>query len=329
MVQPMKTLRLNANIPQDIELAAELLKQGKLVAVPTETVYGLAADASNPDAVAKIFTAKNRPADHPLITHISSLEQLPNWASEIPPVAYELAAKFWPGPLTMLFNKQEKVSGVVTGGLCSIGIRIPKQPILLQLLKTAEVAVAAPSANPYQKLSPTSAEQVAAGLDGKIDAILDAGPCSVGLESTIIKITDDSCSILRSGPITAADLQPFFNQPVSQPEQHSVAVSGNKRQHYQPNAKVRVISREELLQSEPDNKVGLLTYSLNANTKFNLGQFSAVKTMSKQKAEYARELYRALYEMEQAAVDEIWVEHPPKSNDWLDVMDRLSRAQSN
>ena len=142
----MKTLRLNANIPQDIELAAELLKQGKLVAVPTETVYGLAADASNPDAVAKIFTAKNRPADHPLITHISSLEQLPNWASEIPPVAYELAAKFWPGPLTMLFNKQEKVSDVVTGGLCSIGIRIPKQPILLQLLKTAELAVAAPSA---------------------------------------------------------------------------------------------------------------------------------------------------------------------------------------
>ncbi|NVJ60518.1 MAG: threonylcarbamoyl-AMP synthase [Gammaproteobacteria bacterium] len=322
----MKTLRLNANDQNDIELAGNLLKQGKLVAVPTETVYGLAADASNPTAVSNIFKAKGRPANHPLITHISDINHLEYWATDISPVAYRLAEAFWPGPLTILFNKHHQVSGVITGGLSTIGIRIPKQPQLLKLLASSQIAVAAPSANPYQKLSPTTAQQVVAGLDGNIDAILDAGRCAVGLESTIIRIDEQQCTILRSGPISAIELQPYFNQPILQPVHHLESVSGNKKVHYQPNVPVRLFNNKNFVAPSSSKNIGLLHYSSVSNLMHC--DITKIIKLSNVKSEYAREFYRALYELEQASVSEIWVERPPEIPEWFDVIDRLSRAQT-
>mgnify|MGYP000954807234 FL=1 len=161
----------------DTKRAAELLSAGELVAVPTETVYGLAADASNPDAVAKIFVAKGRPANHPLIVHIGDIAKLSDWARDIPAQALLLAKAFWPGPLTLLLHKADAVTPVVTGGKDSIGIRMPAHPVLLALLQQTGLAVAAPSANPYKKLSPTSAAQVMAGLNGRIAAEIGRASC--------------------------------------------------------------------------------------------------------------------------------------------------------
>ena len=165
----MKTKVFDGNKLADLKSAAAIVAAGGLVAVPSETVYGLAADASNPAAVAKIFTAKGRPTNHPLIVHISSIDELANWATDIPDVAYKLAAEFWPGPLTLLLKKSAAVSDVVTGGLSTIGIRMPNHPLFLALLKLSNTAFAAPSANPYKSLSPVSAEQVLAGLEGLAD----------------------------------------------------------------------------------------------------------------------------------------------------------------
>lgn len=220
----LNTQQLSAMTPADIECAAQLLKQGQLVAIPTETVYGLAADATQPEAVKQIFSAKGRPANHPLIVHLGSAEQLSEWATDIAPEAYQLAEAFWPGPLTLLLPKAKQVSPVVTGGLESVGIRVPAHPVLLDILKTHRLAVAAPSANPYKKLSPTSAQQVLDGLNGRLAAVLDGGECQHGLESTIVDLTSKPFRVLRAGPITASELSAVLGQEVLQPQVHQVAV---------------------------------------------------------------------------------------------------------
>ncbi|MDN3652367.1 L-threonylcarbamoyladenylate synthase [Thalassotalea ponticola] len=325
----MKTLILDSRKAKDIERAATLLKAGELVALPTETVYGLAADASNPEAVAKIFAAKQRPTDHPLITHIGDLAKLKNWVKQVPDWVYPLAEKFWPGPLTLIFERGEHVSDVITGGLPTIGIRIPDHPLLLSLLKQYNLAVAAPSANPYQKLSPTTAEHVLAGLDGKIAAVVDGGPCQVGTESTILRISEHRAEILRSGPLAAADLQPFVKVPISTPLAHQQAVSGNKKIHYQPNAKVVICSSDEITHrvAQSDTNTAVLLYGQGVSDE-GRDKLSCrvVKNMPVDHHGYRKALYAALYELDIIGVQEILIETPPKEESWNDIWDRLSRA---
>lgn len=310
----------------DTQLAADLLRAGELVAVPTETVYGLAADATNPDAVAKIFAAKGRPANHPLIVHIGSFEQLTDWVASVPPQALLLAKAFWPGPLTLLLPKAASVSPVVTGGKDSIGIRMPGHPVLLTLLRETGLAVAAPSANPYKKLSPTSALQVMAGLDGRIAAVLDGGDCSVGLESTIVDLTSEHPQVLRAGPISAAELEAVLGIEVSVPKHHNVAVPGNVKAHYQPGKPLKIFNKSDLtaaLKQSTDTVV-----CLYQSAEFAALQLPHSRQLPQDKASYARLLYRSLFEADALPGQQIYLEQPPQTPEWDDVNDRLRRACS-
>lgn len=306
-----------------VERAITLLRAGALVAVPTETVYGLAADASNPLAVAKIFTAKGRPANHPLIVHLGQMSQLADWAVDIPAEAYLLAQAFWPGPLTLLLNKAPKVSDVVTGGKQTIGLRLPAHPLLLQILQQSGLAVAAPSANPYKKLSPTSAEQVLAGLNGKIAAVLDGGDCQVGLESTIVDLSGGQVQVLRAGPVSAAELEAVLGVPITTPQSHNVAVPGNVKAHYQPSKPLQMFSRNQLLKLLPAAQdVILICHSHDVANNYK----GTILRLASEKTAYARALYRTLFQADSLAGSQIWLEQPPQEPAWADVNDRLARA---
>lgn len=318
----LNTLHLSAREQKDIEQAKQILASGELVAIPTETVYGLAADAANPEAVKKIFAAKGRPANHPLIVHIGNIEQLTDWATDIPSEAYTIASTYWPGPVTLLLNKAPQATPVVTGGLDTIGIRMPAHDVFSTLLQSSGMAVAAPSANPYKKLSPTSAEHVLNSLGGKIAAVLDGGDCAHGLESTIIDLTQKPFRILRTGPITAAQLSETLGEEVLSPKAHSVAVPGNVTSHYQPNTKVRLVDAENLPETN-GNKIAYLHLApLAASAEFT------TKQMPSDVAQYSHDLYRSLDDADKWQCDEIWVERPPVTEEWFAVHDRLNRAQS-
>ncbi|KKO49514.1 translation factor Sua5 [Arsukibacterium sp. MJ3] len=319
----MNTLLLNANNAADVDLCARLLQQGQLVAVPTETVYGLAADASNPAAVSAIFSAKGRPANHPLIVHVAHKSALSQWAKNIGPDAHALVEAFWPGPLTLLLAKADHVSSLITGGLSTIGLRMPAHPVLLALLQQHQLALAAPSANPYKKLSPTSAAQVMAGLQGKISAVLDGGVCQFGLESTIVDVTGEQPTILRAGPITASDIASVLGRPVAQPAQHNVAVSGNVKAHYQPNKPLSCFSRAELLLRLPQLTQKIMLLQLTELPQVALASHIVMPTDA---AGYAHRLYQTLFAADQHDIAAIWCELPPKSDQWLAVHDRLQRA---
>ena len=317
----MKTERLSAENPVDINRASELLLAGELVAVPTETVYGLAADATDPEAVLKIFKAKDRPGDHPLITHLHSPEALTKWAKNIPDWVPALIEKFWPGPLTLILEKQDYVSDIITGGQPTIGLRMPNHPVLLELLGKEKLAIAAPSANPYQKLSPTTAEQVLAGLDGKIAAVLDGGPCNVGTESTILSVVGNKPRILRAGPISHTELQQYVPLTIASPVAHAEAVSGNKEVHYQPGTPVYLKTTEEILALQ-DHSIGALAYSPDTLSM----ALPHLMHLGHTAQHYRHDLYSALHELDQSEVSEIWVEQPPEKESWLDIIDRLRKA---
>ena len=194
--------------------AVELLRAGELVAFPTETVYGLGADAGNPEALAKIFAAKGRPADHPLIVHVPDVAHLDQWAREIPDAAHLLAQAFWPGPLTLILKRQPTVPDLVTGGQDTVGLRIPHHPLALQLLKAFDGGIAAPSANRFGHISPTTAQHVREELGAAVALVLDGGPCSVGIESTIVDLSRGDPVILRPGMISAAQIDQALHQQV-------------------------------------------------------------------------------------------------------------------
>lgn len=325
----LNTLQLNAHSDDDIQQAQMLLKKGRLVAIPTETVYGLAADASNPDAVAGIFAAKGRPSNHPIIVHISSVVQLIQWAKHVPIEAYQLAAAFWPGPLTLLLNKADHVSDIVTGGLPTIGLRIPSHPVMSRLLAQSGLCVAAPSANPYKKLSPTTAEQVYASMNGRIDAVLDGGPCQVGLESTIVDLTTVGHSlaprILRAGPITAEQINRVLLTPVADWQPHDCAVPGNVEAHYQPNHPLFVVNTNQLQDTNWSDGTHFVVYTEEAVSAVSP---KTATRMPADKPGYSQQLYNTLYQIDQMRPSAIVVEAPPQSSEWLDVNDRLNRARS-
>jgi L-threonylcarbamoyladenylate synthase len=221
----------------DLDHALAVLRAGGLVAIPTETVYGLAADASNPGAVARIFAIKQRPVDHPLIVHIAAAERLGDWAASIPPAAAVLADACWPGPLTLLVPRAARVLDVVTGGLPTVGVRVPAHPLTLELLERFGGGLAAPSANRFGRVSPTTAEHVRADLGADVDFVLDGGPCPIGVESTIVDCTVDPPQVVRPGGIPSEHVAALLDQVLGDPHGPSRA-PGMLESHYAPRCRV-------------------------------------------------------------------------------------------
>ena len=307
-----------------INEAVTLLKNGEIIAIPTETVYGLAADATNDEALRKIFAAKNRPLGHPLIVHIESFDKVTDWAEHIPKNAEILAKEFWPGPITMIFQKRKTVSDLITGGLDTVALRVPNHPIALEIIRKLKKGLAAPSANTHKKLSPTKPEHVLKKLKGKIAAVLDGGVCGVGIESTIIDITKETPIILRPGAVTANAIEKALNTKVDQPFNHCEKVSGNMNVHYQPNKPLLVLPKKELeLKLKSEKNIAIIHHSIIENLSS-----AKLYQMPTTKAEYAKKLYEILHHVDETNVRKIFVEEPPTSNDWDCINDRLKRASS-
>ena len=305
-----------------VSRAAKALIDGNLVAFPTETVYGLGADATNQKAVAKIYRAKGRPADHPLIVHISSITKLNDWARDIPEYANALAKDFWPGPMTLILKKSDLAKNFITGGQVTVGLRVPKHPIALELLKEFEKlggkGVAAPSANRFGKVSPTTADSVKEELANELsenDLILDGGQSEVGLESTIIDCTQSAPRILRPGAITKEMIERSTGLSITTVG-HEIRVSGALDNHYAPKAKV-------LLDIEPQPGDGYIALSKH-ETPTGVIRLSAPKTID----EFAKELYSALRLADQKSISRVVVRQPDGDGIALAIRDRLLKASS-
>jgi L-threonylcarbamoyladenylate synthase len=321
--------------PAVIRRAAELLRAGELVGLPTETVYGLGADALNPEAVRKIFAAKGRPADHPLIVHLPSAEHLPRWASAIPKEAIALARAFWPGPLTLILKRESGVPDEVTGGQGTVGLRVPAHPVALALLQAFDSGVAAPSANRFGRISPTTAAHVRDELGDKVAMVLDGGPCAVGIESTIIDFSRATPEILRPGAITADDIARVMGRRPrvrGEAEPATAAaeaprVSGALAAHYAPRTALRLLpagrlGEEAAALAGEGSRVAVLARSVADPHDARL----MWKTASADPAGFARELYATLRELDGLGADFILVEALPASAAWSALADRLGRA---
>lgn len=313
--------------PQSIAHAAELLRAGQLVAFPTETVYGLGADAANPQAVARIFAAKGRPDDHPLIVHIANAAQIGDWAAETPAAAMRLAQAFWPGPLTMILNKKAEVPLAVTGGQQTVALRVPANPVARQLLEAFGGGVAAPSANRFGHISPTQASHVAEELGDKVACILDGGPCSVGVESTIIDLTDDQPAILRPGRITRSQLKAVLQTEIRLSPQSKIRAPGMLAVHYAPNT-MSLLCPPGTLNAMIDEfcskgkQIGILVYSPAAAQ----APCRHLIRLPEHAEHYESELYSSLRELDKLHLDTILIEQPPSDEAWAAVNDRLSKA---
>lgn len=312
---------------QNIKKAIDGLNAGTLIGLPTETVYGLAGDASNPEAVKKIFALKNRPADHPLIVHIANAHQLKDWAAELPDYVTPLIEKFWPGPLTLVCQRQSHVLDVVTGRQNTVAIRCPDHPVAQRVLQSFNGGVCAPSANPFGQLSPTTAEHVRDYFSHELDIVLDGGPCRVGIESTILDVSGTQPQILRPGMLTASDLNPHLPQPCLLPNQqnNTPRVSGQLDQHYSPRTPLHLIAREQLpdyLTKQPaDQLVVLSTESLDVGN-------AASVILPKVPSDYAQQLYNQLHQLDAKHFTAIVVITPPETEGWAAIHDRLKRAST-
>lgn len=310
-----------------IALAAAKLRAGGLVAFPTETVYGLGADATNPAAVARIYEVKGRPQDHPVIVHLYDINQLDLWAREIPEYAIALARNFWPGPMTLILPRKSSVGDFITGGQESVGVRIPNNPIALELLKRAgaEIGIAAPSANRFGAISPTTAlavsEEIGALLDSERDCILDGGASDVGVESTIIECLGAAPKILRPGAITKAMIEEVTGLNVDE-SSSAVRASGTLEQHYAPRAKVL------LLDSENSVTQGIAGVGFIALAKFATPDGAIRLAAPKSDEEYARVLYDALREGDRQNLSPIYVLPPSGDGVAVAIRDRLKRASA-
>lgn len=318
---------------ENIHCAGKILAQGGLVAFPTETVYGLGADAKNADAVRKIFEAKERPADNPLIVHIADKADLGGLVREIPKSAEKLMELFWPGPLTLIFQRAESVPDIVTAGLNTVAVRMPADPIALELIRAAGVPVAAPSANRSGRPSPTSAKYVAEDLNGRIDAVLDGGDCAVGVESTVLDLSGEMPVLLRPGAVTLEQLKEILGEVKGGESVQGTEVPkspGMKYKHYAPRAEVRIVrgNLEEVKQyaarEGQRRKVGILAFDEFA------GDFSNFKVRSlgsAQKPEQAaNRLFRSLREMDEEGVDLVLAPEISQDGMWLAVRNRLYKA---
>lgn len=321
----------------EIEKAAKILSEGGLVAIPTETVYGLAADAENETAVKAIYEAKRRPANHPLIVHLASAEAIRHWAREIPEDAIKLTKAFWPGPLTIVLKRSPNAKDFITGGQDTVALRCPSHPLTRELLKVFDAGkgrgVAAPSANTFGKISPTAAQHVRDDLgekpEGKVDFILDGGTCSVGIESTILDLTGDAPRILREGEISGEMISQVLGKPVLHgPVGASPRVSGSLKSHYAPEHPLKMVSAEGLAGEAQLLARHFKTFSLIASAAL-VKRFApiSVETRAYQDAkELQVNLYRWLHELDNGKADCIIAVAPELSDKTAGVLDRLTRA---
>lgn len=317
-------------VERDIESAINALKQGKLVALPTETVYGLGADASNPQALRKLYQLKGRPEKHPVIVHLASVEQLNDWAIDIPDTAYRLAEAFWPGPLTMILKRATSVPDEVTGGQDTVGVRVPNHPVALALLNAFQGGIAAPSANRFGRLSPTTARHVREEFGDNIAMILDGGPCQVGVESTIIDLSGGEPVILRPGMITPERIEQVlgFKVAISQPHQVKTRAPGTLESHYAPHTPLLLVPAEQLVQTAQSFiSQGRIVAIFSREKKPELLSSQAYWVTAPSLAEaYAQVLYARLHELDHLGADILLVEAVPEDEAWLAVRDRLQRA---
>src|SRR5713101_323026 len=296
---------------EEIKKAANILRAGGLVAFPTETVYGLGANALDAAAVRKIFALKGRPQTSPLIVHVASVEQARALTAEWPGDAERLARKFWPGPLTIVVAKNAAIPDEVTAGLSTVGLRMPQHPVALALLREAGVPIAAPSANRFTQLSPTTAEHVREAFGAETPFLLDGGPCEVGLESTVIAVTREGLEVLRPG---MAQVSNSVAAAAGEGEAHRSP--GQHRKHYSPKTRIVLVSRGHLPR-EGEGAYLWLDYNAVAAGK---------QRMPEKPEEYAAELYSALHKFDRQEFDWIAVELPPDVPEWAAIRDRLMRA---
>lgn len=332
-------LTLNASDPAAVEQAAQRLAAGGLVGMPTETVYGLAADAGNASAVSGIFTAKGRPSDHPLIVHIPPAEA-GDWraavaplAHSVPDVAIELMKAFWPGPLTLILPRRPEVAAVAAGGQDSVGVRCPAHPVAQALLVAARaqgvLGVAAPSANRFGRVSPTTAAHVAeefADLDDEQLLILDGGACPVGIESTIVDCSRGFPVLLRPGMLTPAQIEAAGGQPLRERDETAPRASGTLESHYAPTAKVRLMSGDQIQAALDVLGQDAKHIAVYTRATQRAARTVVQRRMPSDAAACAQELFAVLRELDATGVKLIWVETPPDGAEWDGVRDRLQRA---
>ena len=307
-----------------LQQAIAKLQNGIVVAIPTETVYGLAADASNDVALSQIYTIKQRPADNPLIVHIADITQVNDWASEFSPLAQKLAQAFWPGPFTLVLPAKPHVSSIVRGGQPTVALRVPNHPITLQLLKDSGLALAAPSANKFTQLSPTTAAHVTAGLGDDI-AVLDGGACSVGIESTIVSVVGNTWQLLRLGMLPEANIHEVAGVPALMTKQ-VIKAPGQHALHYSPRTPMKLFtSRKALLENATkliDDNISAAALLLGAGAVPNCTYFE----LNNNAADVAQKLYDTLHKMDALKLDKLLIEAPPSAPEWFAILDRLTRA---
>jgi L-threonylcarbamoyladenylate synthase len=317
--------------------ALDAIECGGLVAFPTETVYGLGADATRPEAIERIFEAKGRPPGHPLIVHVSSAEQARSLSSRWTERAQRLAEAFWPGPLTLVVQRGDAISDVVTGGLLTVGLRAPAHPVAAMLIQLAGVPIAAPSANPHQGVSPTRAAHVQAGLGSAVDVIVDGGATEVGLESTVLSLTDQPPRILRPGGVTKSMLETVVGEVAYG---DGVTVEDNERRrpspgmaakHYAPTADVRVAPLEDLRSKAPRHaRRGWMLIGEDGREERNRSEPADAEdptcVLPPRPETYAAQLYDALHRLDGAGCEWIGIEAPPTGEAWRAIWDRLRRA---
>ena len=316
---------------EEIERAAGLLRAGELVAFPTETVYGLGADARNADAVRRIFILKGRPAEHPVIVHLADASLLSQWAREVSANAQALADAFWPGPLTLIMPRAATVQDVITGGQDNVGLRVPAHPIahalLARLLALGSDGIAAPSANRFGRLSATNARHVADEFGNAIALVLDGGASRHGIESTIVDLSTGEPVLLRPGAIGAEAIRRVLGSSLLSARSESPRASGTLASHYSPMTAARLIPADELApalraRTEPLARIAVLARSVAKPIDF-AGAWIAT---SEKSVAYARDLYANLRTLDAVGADQIWIEAPPEGPDWIAVNDRLRRA---
>jgi L-threonylcarbamoyladenylate synthase len=311
----------------ELDEAVAILKRGGLVAFPTETVYGLGADAANPAALDRLYRAKGRPADHPVIVHLAGMPQLAKWAREITPIAHKLARQFWPGPLTMILKRAPGVCDAVTGGQDTVGIRIPAHGLAHALLEKFGGGVAAPSANRFGRVSATIAAHVREEFGAAIDMVLDGGASDVGIESTIVDATGSAPVLLRPGHISARDIEQAAGVALAQPTAQSPRAPGTLAAHYAPATPLLMAESDLLLElaatlTRQGKRVAVLARSALQPLLAGITWIAAPP----EAAAYAHDLYANLRSLDAAGCDAILVEQLPQRMEWAAVNDRLARA---